>query len=66
MEIARRIEDALGNRQGQRTDLGNDLPKSPPRGKSADLAASAVGWSGETYRQAKKVVEEASVGITMG
>uniref|UniRef100_UPI0026373BC2 hypothetical protein n=1 Tax=uncultured Halomonas sp. TaxID=173971 RepID=UPI0026373BC2 len=29
------------------------------KGTSRDLAASAVGWSGETYRQAKKVVEEA-------
>ena len=57
VEIARRIEEAMGNRQGQRTDLGKHLPKcdSEPKGKSTDIAAQAVGWSGEQYRQAKKV-----------
>ncbi len=28
-----------------------------PQGKSADLAAESVGWSGETYRKAKAVVD---------
>lgn len=54
VEISRRIEEALGNRHGQRTDLGNALPKlTTPTGKSADIAAEAVGWSGEQYRRAK-------------
>jgi hypothetical protein len=38
----------MGNRQGQRTDLDNTLPKSD-KGKSADIAAEAVGMSGEQY-----------------
>lgn len=57
VEIARRIEEALAGRHGGAR--GNDLPLDAPKGKSTDLAASAVGWSGETYRQAKKVAEEA-------
>lgn len=57
--IAEAIEEAMGNRQGKRSDLGKHLPKSEPAGKSTDIAASAVGWSGEQYRQAKKVMKEA-------
>ncbi|ABI55996.1 hypothetical protein [Alkalilimnicola ehrlichii] len=56
-DIAQRIEEALAGRQGQRTDLGNTLHKSSPQGKTRDIAADAVGWSGETYRKAKAVVE---------
>lgn len=63
VEIARRIEVAMGNRRGQRTDLCKHLQESPeqapsvPKGNSRDIAAKAVGWSGEQYRQAKKVLE---------
>lgn len=57
VEIARKIEEAMGNRQGQRTDLDNVLPKSD-KGKSADIAAAAVGMSGEQYRRAKIVVDQ--------
>lgn len=50
----------MGNRQGQRTDLPKHLGKSDaPKGESADLAAAAVGWSGEQYRQAKRVTKDA-------
>lgn len=44
MEIARKIEEAMGNRQGQRTDLPNVLGKSE-KGETADIAAAAVGMS---------------------
>jgi len=52
-----RIEEALAGRRQEREPGGKFLPtgEDKPKGKSADLAASAVGWSGETYRQAKKV-----------
>ncbi|WP_421621333.1 hypothetical protein [Alkalilimnicola ehrlichii] len=56
--IAQRIEEAMAGRHGgDRKSRGNDLPLDAPKGKSADIAADAVGWSGETYRQAKAVVE---------
>jgi len=57
-EIARRIEEAIGNRQGQRTDIL--LPQNIAEvqtGESRDIAAKAVGWNRETYRQAKAVVD---------
>jgi len=56
VEIARRIEAALAGRNGVRRDLGKHLPTST-EGKSTDIAAKSVGWSGETYRQAKKVID---------
>ena len=56
VEIARRIEEALVGRNGVRRDLGKCLPTST-EGKSTDIAAKSVGWSGETYRKAKKVIE---------
>ena len=62
--LAKRIEEALGNRQGQRTDIkGAELPQnfgevsSPKERESSAVAADAVGWNRETYRQAKSVVE---------
>ena len=30
---------------------------APDSGNSRDIAAKSVGWSGETYRKAKKVIE---------
>ncbi len=56
VEIARKIEEALGNRQGERTDLDIVLPKSD-KGKSADIAAATVGMSGEQYRRIKVVMD---------
>lgn len=57
VEIARRIEEALGNRHGGARDKSLPLEDDKPQGKSADLAAESVGWSGETYRKAKSVVD---------
>lgn len=59
VEIARRIEEALAGRNHRPAKVGKGLPGfEPPKGKSSDIAAEAVGWSGETYRQAKRVVED--------
>jgi hypothetical protein len=55
VEIARRIEVALAGRVGNpqlRKHLGNS-----EKGESTDIAAKSVGWSGETYRKAKKVID---------
>lgn len=57
VEIARKIEEAMGNRQGERTDLPNVLGKSE-KGETADIAAASVGMSGEQYRRAKIVVDQ--------
>lgn len=51
--IAAAIEAELGNRKGQRTDLGANAPKLP-KGKTADIAAKRAGFgSRETYERAK-------------
>jgi ParB family chromosome partitioning protein len=57
VEIARRIEEALAGRHGVRHD--SDMQTFAPleKGASRDIAAKSVGWSGETYRKAKKVIE---------
>lgn len=57
VEIARRIEEAVAGRHGGARGNGLPLENSEPKGKSADIAAESVGWSGEQYRKAKKVVE---------
>lgn len=58
--IAQRIEEALAGRQGRPEKTCKHLQDYPePQGNSRDLAASAVGWSGEQYRQAKHVMAEA-------
>ena len=59
VEIARRIEEALGKRHGNNQHgQKEDVQKfAPADGKSRDLAAESVGWSGETYRKAKAVVD---------
>jgi plasmid stabilization system protein ParE len=44
VEIARRIEEALAGRVGN-PQLGKHLPNKP-YGKSTDIAANSVGWSG--------------------
>jgi len=64
VEVAKRIEEAVGNRQGRRTDLKPEqLPqnfgevKTPKEKESSAIAAKAVDMNRETYRQAKAVVE---------
>jgi|AntRauTorckE5430_2_1112549.scaffolds.fasta_scaffold11937_1 ParB family chromosome partitioning protein len=59
VEIARRIEVALAGRQGERSDLSTcaNICTSDVGEKTRDIAAKSVGWSGETYRKAKKVIE---------
>lgn len=64
VEVAKRIEEITGNRQGQRTDLKPEqLPpkleevKKPKERESATIAAQAVDMKPETYRKAKAVVE---------
>ncbi|MEO5340359.1 MAG: hypothetical protein H7837_07570 [Magnetococcus sp. MYC-9] len=60
--IGRAVEEFLGNRWGQRTDLaGSELPKNfgevKPGKETAELAAQKAGFNNpETYRQAKAVV----------
>lgn len=58
--IAQKIEETLAGRVGN-PQLGKHLPncEDKPQGKSTDIAAEAVGWSGEQYRQAKHVAEHA-------
>jgi len=63
VEIGRRIEEAVGKRQGQRTDFHNigepvpDLAQVQPGMKTREIAATAVGMKRETYRQAKAIVD---------
>lgn len=59
--IAEAIEKALGGRLGvnQHTEGLQTFADPPAKGNSRDIAASAVGWSGEQYRQAKTVMAEA-------
>ena len=54
-------DEALGKRHGNNQHgQKEDVQKfAPANGKSRDLAAESVGWSGETYRKAKSVVESA-------
>ena len=56
VEIARKIEEALGNRMGRPEKVGNVLP-TLDKGKSSDLAAASVGMSGEQYRRIKVVMD---------
>ena len=57
VEIARKIEEAMGNRQGQRTELLQHVAEVEA-GNTRDIAAAAVGMSGEQYRRAKIVVDQ--------
>jgi len=47
----------LAGRQGGDRKSSCKVLQDEPQGKSADLAAESVGWSGETYRKAKAVVD---------
>jgi len=57
VEIARRIEEALAGRHGGDNTKTQTFAPCSERGMSRDIAAKSVGWSGETYRKAKKVIE---------
>jgi len=73
VEIGKAVEQELGKRQGQRTDLGNEGQESlieelgknfneVPRGRTAEIAADKAGFGNEiTYRQAKTVTEHATL-----
>lgn len=65
VELAKQIEGRLAGRQGgDRKSKDNILPlDAEPQGKSADIAAKAVGWNRESYRQAKHVVESGEENI---
>ncbi len=69
VEIGRTIEAEIGNRQGERTDLGDEagddreLPQNLaevlPGKETRDIAAEKAGFGNrETYRQAAKVVDK--------
>ncbi|WP_041284701.1 hypothetical protein [Desulfoscipio gibsoniae] len=58
VELARRIEEALGGRQGSNQYQRKEDPQNfaeAQKGESRDIAAKAVGMNRETYRQAKAV-----------
>lgn len=59
VEIARRIEEALAGRHGgdRKSDQAANICTLNEKGNSRDIAAQSVGWSGETYRQAKAVTD---------
>lgn len=62
-EIGKAIEEELGNRKGQRTDLSAIAAKSD-QGKTVDLAAKRAGFkSAETFERAKAVVATGSPGL---
>lgn len=67
IEIAKRIEEVLGNRRGQRTDLQPPQNigevNSPKDKESSAIAAKAVDMNRETYRQAKTVVDSGQQNI---
>jgi hypothetical protein len=53
------VDEELGKRQGKRTDLEEKQLSEPVRevqkGRTTDLVAQKVGWSGRTFEQARKV-----------
>ena len=67
VEIARRIEVALAGRQGERSDLSTcaNVCTSDAGEKTRDIAAKSVGWSGETYRKAKKVIDSGDEALSI-
>ena len=68
--IGRAIEEELGNRRGQRTDIAAIAAKSDA-GRTVDLAAKRAGFkSAESFKRAKTVVDrgipELKAAIDMG
>ena len=67
VDIGRAIEEALGNRQGERTDRENadetelraNLPEVEPGQRTTEVAAASAGMSRRQYEKAKAVVETA-------
>lgn len=57
VEIARRIEDAMAGRVGNPKLQSCNTLQNCEQGNSRDIAAGAVGMSGEHYRRAKAVVD---------
>lgn len=57
VEIARKIEEAMAGRMGRPEKTCNTL-QTFEQGNSRDIAAAAVGMSGEQYRRAKIVVDQ--------
>ena len=59
--IAEMIEQAMAGRNHRPPKPCKHLQGSDPapQGNSRDLAAAAVGWSGEQYRKAKRVTKDA-------
>jgi hypothetical protein len=55
LAIARAVEEALGNRQGERTDLMPNSAQVQRGQKTRDIAAAKVGFKHSTYEQAKTV-----------
>jgi len=54
-----KVEESLGSRQGQRTDLQPrpELAEVKPGTRPRDIVAEAIGMKRETYRQAKAVID---------
>jgi len=72
VEIAKRIEEARGMKQGQRTDLQaenvpSELPQKfadvEPGTETREIAAKAVDMNRETYRKAKAVVDSGNIEV---
>lgn len=58
VEIGKALEAELGERRGRPTEIVQNFAQLPGE-KTRDMAAKAAGFgNAETYRQAKKVVEE--------
>jgi len=65
VEIARRIEVALAGRHGGDNTKTQTFAPCSERGMSRDIAAKSVGWSGETYRKAKKVIDSGDEALSI-
>jgi ParB/RepB/Spo0J family partition protein len=58
VELGQIIQAAEAVKGRERMTLGRNLAKGTERGRSAERAAEAVGWSRETYEAAKKVQQQ--------
>jgi N6-adenosine-specific RNA methylase IME4/ParB-like chromosome segregation protein Spo0J len=59
VEIGKRVEEVIGKRQGERTDLGlrENFPEVETGKRTAEIAAEKAGFGNyKTYEQAKQVV----------
>ena len=53
----------VGNNQYTQKEEVQRVAQPQESARSRDIAAEAVGWSGEQYRRAKTVVEQPRLGI---